>query len=70
MLKDVNRKLDDSMFKMRAAESINAMLACLLDKEGKICKNCTDVDVCTFLTEAIFAYRNKFGRKYLSAFDA
>jgi hypothetical protein len=70
MFKDVTRKLDDSIFKMRAAESINAMLACLLDKEGKICKNCSDVDVCTHLTEALFAYRNRFGRKYQSAFDS
>jgi hypothetical protein len=69
MLEDVNRKIDDSLFKVRASESINAMLACLLNQEGKICKNCNDVDVCTYLTEAIFAYRNKFERKYLSAFD-
>ena len=70
MLEDVNRKMDDSMFKVRASESINAMLACLLNQEGKICKNCNDVDVCTFLTEAIFAYRNKFGRKYPSPFNS
>ena len=69
MLENVNRKMDDSMFKVRASESINAMLACLLNREGKICKNCNDVDVCTFLTEAIFAYRNKFERKYLPTFD-
>ena len=69
MLEDVNRKIDDSLFKVRARESMNAMLACLLNPEGKICKDCDDVDVCTFLTEAVFAYRNKFGRKYLSAFD-
>jgi hypothetical protein len=68
MLEDVNRKMDDSIFKVRASESINAMLACLLNQEGKICKNCNDVDVCTFLTEAMFAYRNKYGSKYLSAF--
>lgn len=70
MLKDVNRNLDDPVFRIRAVESINAMLACLLNKEGKICKDCTDVDVCTYLTEALFAYRNKFGRKYQSAFNS
>ena len=69
MLEDVNRKIDDSLFKVRARESMNAMLACLLNQEGKICKDCDDVDVCTFLTEAVFAYRNKFGSKYLSAFN-
>jgi hypothetical protein len=69
MIRDVNRTMDDSMFKVRACESMNAMLACLLNHEGKICKNCIDVDVCTFLTEALFAYRNKYERKYLSALD-
>jgi len=70
MREHVNRKMDDSKFKVRASESINAMLACLLNQEGKICKNCNDVDVCTFLTEAIFAYRNKYERKYVSIFNA
>jgi len=66
MLENINRKMDDSMFEVRAREAINAMVACLLNNEGKICKNCNDVDVCTFLAEAIFAYRHKFGRKYPS----
>ena len=69
MLEDLNKTMDDSMFKARASESINAMLACLLNQESKICKNCNDVDLCTFVTEAIFAYRNKYGRKYLPTFD-
>ena len=69
MLKDVNRKMDDSMLKVRASESINAMVECLMNQEAKICKNCNDVDICIFLTEAMFAYRNKYGKKYLSTFN-
>ena len=69
MLKDFNRKMDESMFKVKASDSINAMLACLLNKENKICKSCNEVDVCAFLTEAVFAYRNKFIRKNLFTFD-
>ena len=69
MLEGVNRKMDNSMLKIMASKSINAMIACLLNQEDKICKKCNDVDVCNFLTEAIFVYRHKLERTYLSTFD-
>jgi hypothetical protein len=60
MTENVNRGIDESMFKIRAKESINQMLDCLLKHDGKICKRCKDVNICTFLTEALLAFRNKY----------
>ncbi len=60
MVESVTRKTDESMFKMKVNESINRMLDCLLTRDGKTCKNCSEVSICSFLTEAVFAYRQKY----------
>jgi hypothetical protein len=60
----VNKTVDEVIFKKKANESINKMLDCVLTGDGKVCKNCSDVNVCGFLMEAVFAYR----QKYMSAF--
>ena len=67
MLENVKIRMDESMFKIQVNESINRMLGCLLNKNAKICKSCNDVNVCSFLTEAVFAYRNQFTKDYNSA---
>ena len=64
MLESVKRNTDESMFKMKVTESINMMLDCMLTKDGKTCKNCYDVSICSFLTEAVFAYRQQYTRLY------
>ena len=67
MLENNKRKTDESIFKVKVHESINRMLDCMLTKDGKTCKNCTDVSICSFLTEAVFAYRQKYaGLHYTS----
>jgi len=40
-------------------EAINKMLHCMLSKNKHDCKSCRDADACSFLTEAVFAYRYK-----------
>jgi hypothetical protein len=60
MLESVKRNTDESMFKMKVNESINRMLDCMLTKNGKTCKNCSDVSICSLLTEAVFAYRQQY----------
>ena len=67
MLENVKIRMDESMFKIQVNESINRMLGCLLNENAKICKSCNDVNVCSFLTEAVFAYRNQFTKDYNSA---
>ena len=62
----INKTVDETMFKIKANESINKMLDCVLASNGKICKNCSDVNICSFLTEAVFAYRQKFIGSYHS----
>ena len=64
MLENVERIKDESMFKVQVNESINSMLDCMLTKNGKTCKNCSDVSICSFLTEAVFAYRQKNTRSH------
>ena len=66
MLENVRIGIDESTFKIKADESINRMLGCLLNESAKTCKNCRDVTVCSFLTEAVFAYRNQFTKEYNS----
>ena len=60
MIERVKRKTDESMFKIKVTESINRMLDCMLTKDGKACKNCSDVNICSLLTEAVFAYRRQY----------
>ena len=60
MIENNKSKTDESMFKVKIHESINRMLDCMLTKDGKTCKNCSDVSICSFLTEAVFAYRQKY----------
>ncbi len=67
MIENVNRKTDESMFKVQVNESINRMLDCMLTRDGKICKNCSDVSICSFLTEAVFAYRQSYAELYQSS---
>ena len=43
MLENVKIGMDESMFIMKANESINRMLGCLLNKNAKTCKRCKDV---------------------------
>ncbi|HBH60696.1 MAG TPA: hypothetical protein DDX85_02915 [Nitrospiraceae bacterium] len=50
---------DESIFKGNVNEAINRMLACMLHQEEKCCKKCNDVSVCSFLTEAVVAYKIK-----------
>jgi len=66
MLENNKGKTEESIFKVKVNESINRMLDCVLASNGKICKNCSDVDICSFLTEAIFAYRQKYMGTYFS----
>ena len=40
MNKNNDNRIDDSMFQVRAKESINEMLDCLLQHYGKVCKSC------------------------------
>ena len=60
MIDNVKRKTNEEMFKVQVNESINRMLDCMLIGDGKPCKNCSDVSICSFLTEAVFAYRQKY----------
>jgi hypothetical protein len=60
MIESVKRKTDESMFKMKVTEAINRMLDCMLTKDAKTCKNCSDVNICSFLTESVFAYRQQY----------
>ena len=50
---------DESIFKCKVNEAINSMIDCMFSQKEKCCKNCNDVSVCSFLIEAVFAYRNK-----------
>lgn len=60
MIERSTRKKDESMFKEKAIESLNRMLDCMLTKDGKTCKKCSDVNICSFLTEAVFTYRQQY----------
>ena len=60
MIENVKRKTNEELFKIQVSESINRMLDCMLTGDGKSCKNCSDVSICSFLTEAVFAYRQKY----------
>ena len=66
MSDNVNKTVDETMFKIKANESINKMLDCVLTKNVRTCKNCSDVNICIFLTEAVFAYRQRFIGSYHS----
>ena len=66
MIESDKRKTDESMFKMKVNESINRMLDCMLTKDGKTCKNCSDVSICSFITEAVFVYRQKYAGSHQS----
>jgi len=60
MIESSTRKKDETMFKEKAIESINRMLDCMLTNDDKTCKNCSDVSICSFLTEAVFTYRQQY----------
>ena len=45
MIENVNSTTDESMFKVQVNESINRMLDCMLTRNGKTCKNCSDVSI-------------------------
>jgi hypothetical protein len=47
------------MLQNQVNEAINNMLRCMLSKNKLNCKSCRDADACSFLTEAVFAYRFK-----------
>jgi len=47
------------MLQYQVNEAINKMLRCMLSKNKHNCNNCRDADACSFLTEAVFAYRYK-----------
>jgi len=57
-IEDLERRHDESIFKGKVNEAINSMLDCMLNQTEKCCKKCIDVSVCSFLTEAVCAYRN------------
>ncbi|KPK29299.1 MAG: hypothetical protein AMK70_16125 [Nitrospira bacterium SG8_35_1] len=40
MLENVRIGMDESTFKIKADESINRMLGCLLNESAKTCKSC------------------------------
>ena len=67
MIDNVKRKTNESMFKVQVNESINWMLDCMLTGDGKPCNNCSDVSICSFLTEAVFAYRQKYAGSHHSS---
>ncbi len=51
-------------------EDITKILDCLLNSEERkcdSCKKCEDVDVCCFLTDAVFVSKHKMRRKSNSA---
>lgn len=58
-IENLERQSDESLFKGKISEAVNKMLDCMLNQAEKSCKKCSDVSVCSFLTEAVFAYRNK-----------
>jgi hypothetical protein len=60
MNENTDNTIADSVFQSKAKESINQMLDCLLKHDGKICKSCKEVNICTFITEALLAFRNKY----------
>ena len=60
MNKSIDNTINDSVFQIKAKESINQMLDCLLKHDGKICKSCKEVKICTFVTEALLAFQNKY----------
>jgi hypothetical protein len=67
MAESVNEKVDDSEFRSKANKAINKMLNCLLTDHKRPCKGCNDVNACTFLTEAVFVYRNQLMGKQRQA---
>jgi len=64
MIEEINRNIDKSIFRMKVNESFKRMIDCMLIEDGKTCKNCSDVDTCVFLTEAVFSFRTKYLREY------
>jgi len=40
-------------------DSVDRMIRCLLWRDDRKCKYCKDVDVCIFLTKALFVYRTR-----------
>ncbi len=66
-IEDLESRLDESIFKGKVNEAINRMLDCMLNQNEKSCKKCRDVHVCSFLTEAVFAYRNVIRPEYTAS---
>ena len=58
-IESLERRHDESIFKGKVNEAISSMLDCMLNQKDRCCKKCNDVSVCIFLTEAVFAYRNR-----------
>ncbi len=59
MIENHKSEKDKSIANIQAKEEINTMLDCLLNKDlgCKNCKRCESVDVCCFLMEAVFVYK-------------
>ncbi|RJQ44496.1 MAG: hypothetical protein C4538_10090 [Nitrospiraceae bacterium] len=57
MIENIRTESDTEVFKSKVNTAINGMLECLLSSGIKKCRNCSQVDSCRFLAEAVFAYR-------------
>ncbi|MBC8413854.1 MAG: hypothetical protein ISR96_05480 [Nitrospira sp.] len=53
------RNYADIARKIEVSGAIKAMLDCMMDVGEKHCRLCEKSDACSFLTEAVFAYRYK-----------
>ena len=58
-IENLERKHDELMCKGKVNEAISMMLDCMLSQNERKCKNCNDVSVCCFITEAVFAFRSR-----------
>jgi len=59
MSEETRRELDELKLRMNVKREMNNMLDCLLNRAEKKCKQCTKVNTCSVLMEAVFACRNQ-----------
>jgi hypothetical protein len=55
----MEQAIAETMLWSQVSDAIHRMLLCMSSRNEQNCERCRDADACSFLTEAVFAYKYK-----------